>query len=114
WFNLIAADLIRVYHLPLFQTQFMGMYVLGSLLLGAAAYEMIKAITSSRVPAWILLFFIYFGGDVTYIFTYFSTKQFQFNVPTIIERGLLGMDNPPRAYSNIIAFAIVYFLYRYI
>src|ERR1035437_3735148 len=33
WFNLVTADLIRVFHLPLFETQFIGMYTLVPILL---------------------------------------------------------------------------------
>ncbi len=112
WFNLVTAELIRVFYLPLFQTQYIGMYFFGSLMLGITAYvfstSIIKSINFSR---W-LLFFLYFGGDASYWLSFITTRKFDFQVPSIIDYSALFMDNPPRAFSIIILFVAIYLIFQ--
>ncbi len=112
WFNLITAELIRVFHLPLFQTQYIGMYFFGSLMLGITAYvfstSIIKSVNFSR---W-LLFFLYFGGDASYWLSFITTRKFDFQIPSIIDYSALFMDNPPRGFSIIILFVALYLVFQ--
>lgn len=114
WFNLITGELIRVFHLPLFPTQYMGIYVFGSIMLGLTAYILARFIYPSKSFSLLVLFFLYFGGDTTYWMSYFATGKFDFHVPTVIENGTLFMDNPPRAFSIVLALAGLYFLLNYL
>lgn len=114
WFNLITAELVRVFQLPLFHTQYQGMYVAGSLLLGLMAYVLAMRIYSSKLFAYLLLFFLYFGSDATYHLTFITRHVFDFTIPEIIDVGYLFMDNPPRAYSVIVALCAIYLLFFYL
>ena len=60
WFHLVTAELIRVFHLPLFQTQFIGMYALGPILLALIAYPLAAAIYNSKLFIRLVFFFFFF------------------------------------------------------
>lgn len=114
WFNLVTAELIRVFHLPLFATQYIGIYLFGSLMLGSTAYVLSTAILKSRTFVRWLLFFLYFGGDVSYLLAFILQHRFNFQVPSVIEYSTIFMDNPPRAFSAIVAFITAYLLFIYL
>lgn len=111
WFNLITAELIRVFHLPLFQAQYIGMYIFGSLMLGVTAYVFSTSITKSKNFVRWLLFLLYFGGDASYWLSFITNRVFDFEIPSVIDYSALFMDNPPRAFSIIILFVALYLLF---
>ncbi len=113
WFNLVTAEFIRVSHLPLFTTQFAGMYVLGSVLLGGVALLLSQIVNKSKKFFALLLFFFYFSGDAIYWLIFFVRHQINFSLTPIVD-GTLFMDNPPRAFSTIIVLFGVYFLWKYL
>lgn len=112
WFNLITAELIRVFHLPLFQTQYIGMYFFGSLMLGVTAYVFSTSIIKSKSFVRWLLFFLYFGGDASYWLSFITARVLDFHVPSVIEYATIFMDNPPRAFSIIIMFITLYLIFQ--
>jgi hypothetical protein len=113
WFNLVTAEFIRVSHLPLFISQFAGIYVLGSILLGGAAFLLSQVVNKSKKFFALLLFFFYFSGDAIYWLIFFVRHQVNFSLTPIVD-GTLFMDNPPRAFSTIIVLFGVYFLWKYL
>lgn len=111
WFNLVTAEIIRVFHLPLFPTQFIGMYIFGSMMLGFCAYMVVSAIYPSKMFLRLVLFFFYLGGDATGWLTLFTTHSFVL-AGQRIEDGTIFMDNPPRAFSVIVVLTGTYLLFQ--
>lgn len=104
--NLINADLIRVFHLPLVPTQFQYMTVFISIMLGLGAISFAKTNKLSKSFACWLLFFLYFGGDFIYLFLLLLGKGISFSMGSL-EDGSIFLVNPPRAYAIVMLFGIL-------
>lgn len=101
WSNLVVADLIRVFNLPLIQTQFQYFPLLISILLGLTAITFgMTAKIGKPFIVW-LLFFLYFGGDLIYLIMYLNGKPIDFSMSSL-EDGISFLENPPRAFSMVI------------
>lgn len=110
--DLPIAELIKVFHLPLFPTQFQYMNILFSFLLGANAYVLAKTFRFPAVSAVIFLYLQYFSSDIIYILTFFTRRIFEFTVHPL-EDGTMFLENPPRALSYIVLLSSLYFLFHY-
>ena len=104
WSNLVTAELIRVFNLPLIPTQFQYSTVLISLFLGLSAVVFAQIAKLPKIFANWLIFFLYFGGDLAYIVLFAFGRGLNFRVNSL-EDGLKFLENPPRAFSIIILFA---------
>ena len=111
WFNLVTAEVIRVFHLPLFPTQFMGMYVFGSIMLGFCIYLLVSVMYPSKLFLRLVLFFFYFGGDATGWLTLITTHHFTL-AGQRIEDATIFMDNPPRAFSVLVVLTATFLLFK--
>jgi hypothetical protein len=111
WFNLSTAELIRVFHLPIFQTQFNGMYVVGSVLLGLIVFAFVNAIYKSKTFLRLFLFFVYFSGDIVGWFMVFLKNRFDLDAGWLFENGTTFMDSPGRGFGTIISLAGLYLLF---
>ena len=58
WSNLVVAELIRVFGLPILATQFQYMYLLVSFLLGGIAYVLARALKFSSIGVIVLFILI--------------------------------------------------------
>lgn len=104
WSNLVIAELIRVFHLPLPATQNQYAPTFISLFLGLTLIAFGKIIKArNSLIAW-LLFFLYFGGDFVYMVIFTLGKGLNFNMSSL-EDGARFLVNPPRAFSIVIFFA---------
>ena len=104
WSNIVLAELIRVFKLPIFATQFQYAMVFVSLFLGLTVVVFGQILKASKTfMAW-LLFFLYFGGDLVYLLLHFYGTGINFSVSSL-ENGAGFLANPPRAFSIIIFFA---------
>ncbi len=110
WFNLVTADLIRVFHLPLFTTQFIGMYLLGSLLFGLLIYIIAKMVYPSKLFIWICLFFAFFAGNAAGWYMLWTAHIFDWNVSSLIVDGTKFMDSPAYGYAIIVGLTGIFFL----
>ncbi len=113
WFNLVTAELIRVVQLPLFATQFDGMYILGSLLLAGTILLLSQVIDKSKKFFALLLFFFFFSGDAIYWLIFIVRHKLNFSLLPIVDATIF-MDNPPRAFSTIVALFGIYLLFKYL
>jgi hypothetical protein len=113
WFHLVTAEIIRVFHLPLFQTQFIGMYTLGSILLALLAYSLATAIYKSKLFLRLVIFFLFFSGDAAGWVMLLLHHNFAFRLEGLFENATTFMDAPGRGFAVIIALAGVYILFRY-
>jgi hypothetical protein len=100
--NLIIAELIRIFHLPLMQTEYQFMTLFISLFFGLSivVFGQIANLKKS-FTAW-LLFFMYFGSDLVYLVVSIMRKEINFNMGSL-EDGTKFLTNPPRAFA-IVAF----------
>lgn len=110
WFNLVTAEMIRVFHLPLFPTQFIGMYFLGSILLGGIVYIVAKSIYPSKLFIRLSLFFVYFIGNAAGWYMLFVSRVFDWNVSSLIVDGTKFMDSPAYAYAILAGLTGIFFL----
>lgn len=110
WFNLITADLIRIFHLPLFTTQFIGMYILGSILFAFLTYIILRHFSSSTLFVRLGLFFIFFTGNAAGWYMLATSHVFDWNVSSLIVDATKFMDSPAYAYAIIVGFTGIYLL----
>lgn len=102
--NLVTADLIRVFHLPLFATQFNYLALLLSLLFGLSAIIFGQIIQMKKSFLRWLIFFLYFDGDITYILSFLVGKGFNFSTPSLVN-SLILWASPPRVFATVVFFA---------
>lgn len=104
WGNLVSAELIRVFKLPLIATQYQYFTLFISLFLGLTAiiFGQIASLGKNYVR-W-LVFFLYFGGDLIFALVTFMRKELNFEMSSL-EDGAKFLVNPPRAISIVIFFA---------
>jgi hypothetical protein len=111
--NLVAADLIRIFHLPLIATLYQYFVVLLSLLLGLSAIAFGQIAQMKKTYIRWLVFFLYFSGDITYVLTFLNGKGFNFTIPTL-ENALWLWISPPRVFAAVVFFAGISLLYLWI
>ena len=109
--NLVTADLIRIFHLPLFATLYQYFIILLSVLLGLSAIVFGQMLKLKKTFIRWLVFFLYFSGDMTYLLSFLVGKGFNFTTP-FLENALWLWISPPRVFAVIVFFAgLSLFLY---
>ena len=104
WSNLVIAELIRVFGLPLIETQYQYSTLFVSIFLGFSALVFGQIVKLGRVFNRWLIFFLYFGGDLIFLLFFGLGKGFNFNMSSL-EDGARFLVNPPRAFSILVFFA---------
>ena len=99
--NLVDADLVRVFHLPLIVTVYQHMVLLISVLIGLSAIVFAKVLKLGRVFTCFLLLFIFFAGDATYILSFLAGMGLNFSTPFLYDATNLWFS-PPRAFAVFI------------
>lgn len=107
--NLVIAELIRIFRLPLILTQNQFSIMLLSLLLGFSGIVFSQIIGIGRIFTRWLVFFLYFGGDLVFLPVSIMRREINFNMGSL-EDGAKFLVNPPRAFSIIIFFVGITFL----
>jgi hypothetical protein len=98
WSNLVIAELIRVFKLPILATQYQYSTFFLSIFLGLSVIAFCQIIKAKKTyTAW-LLFFLYFGGDLAFLISFVFGHGLNFNM-TSMEDGTKFLVNPPRAFS---------------
>lgn len=113
WGNLVVADLIRVFKLPLIPAQYQYSTVFLSLFLGLTAVVFGQILSLGRNFIRWLVFFLYFGGDAIYLIVSFIRREINFQMSSL-EDGAKFLVNPPRAFSIVIFFAGVSLLFLWL
>lgn len=113
WFNLCTADLIRVFHIPLLQTQFIGMYTLASVLLAFVVYFLAKKIYDNKTYIRLLFFFVFFSGDASVWVLLLMRGNFDLSIGSIVNNGAKFIDSPAFSYSMIIGLTGLYMLFHF-
>lgn len=105
WSNMLVADLIRVFQLPLLPTIFNYFSFFAALFLGLVLVIFSRVNNLGKTFTRWLVFFIYFGADSLFWFFGLFGKGWGFWGMNSLEDGSKFLVNPPRAYSIIIFFA---------
>jgi len=111
--NLVSADLIRIYHLPLLATLYQYFVVFLSIFIGLTAIVFGKMLKLKTAYIRWLVFFLYFSGDMTYLLTFLIGKGFRFTTP-FLENALWLWFSPPRVYAIVVFFTGVSLLLLWI
>lgn len=113
WFHLVTADMTRVFHIPLLQTQYLGMYILSPILLGLIGFSLASTLYKSILFRRLLLFFLFFSGDIFTLFNLLIKHQLNFNLTLgyLFENSTLFMDHPGTGIATIILLAGIYTIF---
>lgn len=111
--NLVNADLIRIYHIPLLYLQFPYSSVFITILLAFNLLVFAQLSIKKRSYAYWLLFFVFFSGDLLFLLTLFTTKGFNFHTAYLENASWLWVS-PPRVYAAAIFFGGLSFLYLWL
>jgi len=112
WFNLVTAEIVRVFHLPLLQTQFIGTYGIATVLLALVGYAFAIALSKSKIFTRLFLFLLYFSGDATAWFVLILRHRFDLTTSWRFEDATAFMDAPGRGFAFIISMAGLYLLFK--
>ncbi len=110
FYNLVTADLIRVFHLPFFATQFDGMYILAPILLGIIVYAIAQKIWQRKLFTWFSLLLIFFSGDAAGWVMLVMRHTFTWSLSSLINDASKFMDSPPYGYAIVIGLTGLYLL----
>lgn len=113
FYNLVAAEIIRVFHLPFFTTQFIGLYALAPIILGLIGYSIAQNIWDSRTFTRLFLFLLYFGGNASGWVMLIMRHTFNWNLSSLINDSSKFMDSPPYGYAVIIGLGGFYLLLKH-
>lgn len=81
--NLVIADLIRIFHLPLISVQFYFIPIFMSIMLGLSALSLATILNLGKKFTLIFLCFTFFFSDNIYLLTLISTSKLNFSLSTI-------------------------------
>lgn len=101
--NMVVAELVRVFHLPLLHTQFQYSIFFISLFLGLSAIVFTQVLQVKKIYTRFLIFFLYFYGDIIFFITFLLGKGINFNM-TLQENATTLWSSPPRVFALIVFF----------
>lgn len=111
WSDMIIADLVRVWGLPISHTFFQYFPLLVSVLTALGGYLVVRRLGfAERVGVW-SIFFLFFAGDATYALTMLFLHKLSFATPTL-DNGASQFLNMPNALARVILLSgIISFTY---
>ncbi len=111
--NLVNADLIRVFKLPLLPLQYpyMSTLVTSIFVLNVIAFAQIA--TKRQEYQYWLLFFVFFSGDILFLLIFIQTGMFNFE-PIFLTNAAMMWISSPRVYALMLLFAGMSFLFLWI
>lgn len=101
--NLVMADFIRIFHLPLFSTVYQYFPIFISIFLGLTTIVISQMLNLSKKIMNLWLFFLYFHGDILYLLLFLRGKGLNFDV-TIFDDATKLLAGPPRSFSFLLLF----------
>ncbi len=104
--NLIIAEFIKIFSLPLITVTFQYFSIILSLFLGLSAIGFSRVYRLGRSIELLLLLLLYFGGDLLPYFMLLLGHGLNFEM-SALESGADLLTNYPRAFSVIFVFAIL-------
>lgn len=107
--NLMVADFVRIFQLPLISTTYQYFTVFFSILFGLVAVTFSRILKLDRKYLFLLLIFLYFSGDILYLLMYILGNGFDFSFSFLHHAGWLWVS-PSRVYSSVILLGGLSFL----
>lgn len=101
--NIVVAELVRIFHLPLLATQAQYVTFLFSILLGTTALAFTTVYKLHKNVGRFLLFFLYFHGNILFLL-WILTNGSRFYY-TFSEDATTLWNSPPRFFAIIVFFA---------
>jgi len=99
WSDLIIAELIRIWHLPISHVFFQYMPILLSLLTGIAGYQVMRSLGFFHNAGVWAIFFLFFAGDGAYLLMILIHNKLSFAAPAI-DNGATQFLNMPNALAR--------------
>lgn len=113
WSDLVMAEIVRIWHIPVMPMFFQYFPLILSALIGIAAYSVVQVWGGSRLVGYFSLFFLYFGSDAAYLFTLWFHKNWGQTVPEI-DSAVTQLLNAPLVFAKLIFLASFIPLYYWI
>jgi hypothetical protein len=107
--NLVVAELVRIFKLPLLASEYLFIPILMSILFGLSAYTLATILKLGKNFTIFFLFLVFFFSDIFYILTLITNKKLIFNVETI-ETSLSLWVSYTRYFGVVIFFQALSFL----
>lgn len=104
WSNLVMAETVRVFRLPLIPTVSQYFPLLLSIFLGLTIVIFGQILSLKKSLTLWILFFVYFGGDFVNAIQVLFTGKVDFSQQSM-EDGAKFLANPPRAFALVLFFA---------
>jgi hypothetical protein len=101
WSDLVMAELVRVWHIPVSHLFFQFMPLLVSGLTGMSTYLLVRSWKGSKQTAMWALFLLYFSADAAYIFMIAIHRQLSFQTPAI-DNGITQFLNIPHTFAKLV------------
>lgn len=111
--NLVVADLSRVFNLPLIPTVYQYSPVFFIILLCFAISTSCKLISAPKIYKYLLLFFVFFFGDVNFLLVFFTSGKINFTFD-VFDNASRILTAPPRIFSFVVFFGILCFIILWI
>lgn len=104
WSNLVMAETVRIFMLPLIPTVSQYFPLLLSIFLGLTIVIFGQILNLKKSLTLWILFFVYFGGDFVNAIQVLFTGKVDFSQQSM-EDGAKFLANPPRAFALVLFFA---------
>jgi hypothetical protein len=101
WSDMIIADLVRVWRLPISHTFFQYFPLLISILTALAGYQVARKLGLSRRAGIWTIFFLFFAGDTTYALIFMFSRKINFITPAL-DNGASQFLNMPNAVARVL------------
>lgn len=101
WSDLIIAELVRVWGLPITHTFFQYFPLLLSVLTAIGGYQLVRKLGFSQKAGIWTIFFLFFAGDATYVLILVSLQKLNFMTPAL-DNGASQFLNMPNAMAKVI------------
>lgn len=101
WGDMVMADLVRIFRLPIINLFFQYFPLLLSVLTGVIAYLLARVWGGSKKMAFFFVFLLYFASDAAYVILFILHKPLGFYTPAI-DSGALQFLNMPHVFGKLI------------
>lgn len=111
--NLIIADLVHVFKLPLIQSSYQYLSIFFAVWMGLLSLVFAKELNLGKAFGRWMLIFLYFSGDIIFLIFLYLGRGFKFDV-NLPEKATTLWVSPPRVFALIVLLAGLIMLYLWI
>lgn len=99
WSDLIMAEIVRIWKIPVANVFFQFFPMVLSVLTAISAYQLVRQLGFSSKAGYCAIFLLFFGGDATYVLMMFFRHELTFSTP-VIDNGMTQFLNMPNAFAR--------------